>query len=85
MLALVASRTMLPSLSLLAAAVVLTQVWFPARFDELLALGDVVWLVLVRDLLLVALFAVLLVGLRERLVSDTATNHPQGRKRPDDA
>jgi hypothetical protein len=45
--------------SLLAAALVTTQLWFPFRYWDVVALGNATWLVLVRDLLLVALFVVL--------------------------
>jgi hypothetical protein len=44
---------------LLAAALVLTQVWFPTRYWDMVAFEPVAWLVLLRDLTLVALFAVL--------------------------
>jgi hypothetical protein len=64
LLALLASRRAVPALVLFPATLVLTQLWWPTRFDELLALDDVVWLVLVRNLLLVALFGVLVVMLR---------------------
>jgi uncharacterized membrane protein len=48
---------------LLAAAMVAGQLWF-FHYGELFAGGPVVWLVLARDLLLVALFAVLVAYLR---------------------
>jgi uncharacterized membrane protein len=47
---------------LTAAALVLAQVWF-FHYRDVFALGDYVWLVLVRDLLVVALFALALVRL----------------------
>ena len=40
-------------------ALVLTQLWFPTRYWDVVDLGAVGWLVLVRDLVLVALFCVL--------------------------
>ena len=53
---------------LLAATLVVTQLWFPYRYWDLAlhfaALET--WLVLVRDLLLVALFALLASGLVDR-------------------
>jgi len=51
---------------LLALALVLTQLWFPSRYWELVAeFGDLEsWLVLVRDLMLVALLAVLVAPAR---------------------
>jgi hypothetical protein len=49
---------------LLGAALVTTQLWFPFRYWDVVALESAVWLVLVRDLLLVALFAVLVVAIR---------------------
>ena len=56
---LVAGRRGLTASALLAAALLLTQLWFPYRYWELaLQLGTLEsWLVLVRDLVLVALFA----------------------------
>jgi Glycosyltransferase family 87 len=62
--ALLVSRRTLAAVALFAAALVLTQLWWPTRFLELLELGDVVWLVVVRNVLLVALFALLVVMLR---------------------
>ena len=65
---LVAGRRGLTATALLAAALVLTQLWFPYRYWELaLELGTLEsWLVLARDLALVALFAFLVWGLRDR-------------------
>jgi uncharacterized membrane protein len=51
---------------LLAAALVTTQVWFPHRYWHVVALEPAGWLVLVRDLLLVALLAVLVLAIRPR-------------------
>jgi uncharacterized membrane protein len=45
---------------LFAAALVTTQIWFPHRYWDVVGLHAVDWLVLLRDLMLVALFAVLL-------------------------
>jgi uncharacterized membrane protein len=50
---------------LAAAALVLAQVWF-FHYSDVVALGGHVWLVLARDLLMVALFAVALLALRGR-------------------
>ena len=51
--------------ALLAAALLLTQLWFPSRYWELVALDPApAWLVLARDLVLVALFALLLLATR---------------------
>jgi hypothetical protein len=52
----------LTATGLLAAALVTTQLWFPYRYWDVVALEPAGLLVLVRDLLLVALFAVLLVA-----------------------
>ena len=54
--------------ALLAAALVLTQLWFPFRYWDLALEFDAAasWLVLVRDLVLLGLLAVLALGLRER-------------------
>ena len=46
--------------ALLVAALGLTQAWFPARYWDVVALSGTAWFVLARDLVLVALFAVLL-------------------------
>jgi hypothetical protein len=52
---------------MLAAALVLTQLWFPFRYWDLVREFDprVSWLVLARDLVLVALLATLVRALRE--------------------
>jgi hypothetical protein len=49
--------------ALLAAAAV-TETWFPGRFWHLVHVSDVSWFVLLRDLLLVVVFAAVAVGLR---------------------
>jgi hypothetical protein len=69
-LALLVSRSALPALALFGASLVVTQLWWPTRFLDLLALGDVVWLVLVRNLLLVALFVLLTLTLSRRARGD---------------
>jgi hypothetical protein len=65
---LVAGRRGLAAAMLLAAALVLTQLWFPYRYWDLaLEFGTLEsWLVLVRDLVLVGLFALLVRGLLDR-------------------
>ena len=57
---LIAGRTGLVASGLLLSALVLTQLWFPSRYVDLVALGDVTWLVLARNAVLVALFALLM-------------------------
>ena len=52
--------------ALFAAAGIATLLWFPYRYWDVVALERVAWAVLLRDLLLVALFAVLLAAVRER-------------------
>ena len=61
---LVAGRRGLSAWILLASAMVLTQLWFPSRYWELALEFDALasWLVLARDLVLVALLALLVVG-----------------------
>jgi hypothetical protein len=44
---------------LLLAAMALTHVWFPSRYGQLVALGDVSWIVAARNLALIGLLAVL--------------------------
>jgi len=63
----------------------LTQIWVPERFRELQALGWVTWVLLARNLLLVALFALLAVDLRARgLVSGSpAAQIRPRRERPE--
>ena len=51
-------------LVLFASSLALTHVWFPTRYGDLVALGNVAWVVLLRNLVLVTLFAWLLVRLR---------------------
>jgi len=63
---LVAGRLGLAAGALLGAALVTTHLWFPSRYWDVVALEPVGWLVLVRDLLLVALAAVLLVATARR-------------------
>jgi hypothetical protein len=48
---------------LFVAALVLTQLWFPHGYWDLVGLGSQAWLVFVRDLVLVGLAAVLAAGL----------------------
>jgi hypothetical protein len=64
----VSGRRGLLASGLLGAALVLTQLWFPFRYWDLALHFDatVSWLVLLRDLVLIALFAVLAGGLLER-------------------
>lgn len=75
--ALLVSRRALAAVALFAAALVLTQLWWPSRFLELLELGDVVWLVVARNVVLVALFALLVVMLGRR--GDAAALRPGSR------
>jgi hypothetical protein len=61
---LVAGRIGIAASGLLGAALVTTQLWFPFRYWDVVALEAAVWLVLVRDLLLIALFGVLVMAIR---------------------
>jgi hypothetical protein len=63
---LVAATAGVAASALLAAAVATTQLWFPYRYWDVVALEPAGWLVLARDLMLVALFAVLLVAMTRR-------------------
>jgi hypothetical protein len=56
---LVAVRGAVVAPVLFAAALVATQAWFPRRYWDVVALEPVAWFVLVRNLLLVALFGAL--------------------------
>jgi uncharacterized membrane protein len=55
--------------ALTAAALVLAQVWF-FHYHDVFALGGYVWLVLLRDLLVLALFALLIVRLERPAAED---------------
>jgi uncharacterized membrane protein len=55
--------------ALTAAALVLAQIWF-FHYSDVFALGGYGWLVLLRDLLIVALFVATLVALRRRAPED---------------
>lgn len=59
--------------ALLGAAMVVGQLWF-FHYRDVFAIGDIVWLVLVRDVLLVVLFAVLAVRLRTKIPSSSSTD-----------
>jgi uncharacterized membrane protein len=59
----------LPAWLLAAVALVLAQIWF-FHYHDVFALGGYVWLVFVRDLLMVALFLVALGALRGEPVED---------------
>ena len=50
--------------ALLAASLVLTQLWFPFRYWDVVALEQPLWLVVARNLVLVALFSVLFAATR---------------------
>jgi hypothetical protein len=75
---LVAGRRGLIASALLAAALVLTQLWFPYRYWDLaLRFGALEsWLVLVRDLLLVGLTVLLVWWLLDREPERLATRRP---------
>jgi hypothetical protein len=75
---LVQGRRGLTASVLLAAALVVTQLWFPYRYWDLaLQFGTLEsWLVLVRDLLLVALFVYLARGLVDRDTERLAARRP---------
>ena len=60
---LVAAGAGLAGAAVLAAALLTTHLWFPTRYWDVVALEPVGWLVLVRDVLLVALLAVLAAAL----------------------
>jgi Glycosyltransferase family 87 len=63
----------LAACAVLLVGLVTTQLWFPFRYWEIVALEPAGWLVLVRDLLLVALYAILLVTLSRRARGATRT------------
>jgi hypothetical protein len=49
---------------------VLTQLWFPSHYGNLVALEPISWLVLVRDLVVVSLFVLLATALRPETPRD---------------
>ena len=59
LVALVRGRRGLAAVALLAAALLTTQVWFPGRYWAYVERFDLAWVVLARNLLLIALLAVL--------------------------
>jgi hypothetical protein len=59
----VAGASGLAACAVLLVSLVTTQLWFPFRYWDVVALEPAAWLVVVRDLLLVGLFVVLLVSL----------------------
>ena len=59
LVALVGGRRGIAAVALLAAALLATQAWFPERYWEYVYEFDRAWVVLTRNLLLVALLAVL--------------------------
>jgi len=73
--ALVQGARGIAAIALLVAACALTRVWFPSDYWELVKQFDPTssWLVLVRDLVLVAVFATLVVRGRDRSSSDRVT------------
>jgi uncharacterized membrane protein len=62
----VAGAAGLAATAVLAVALVTTQLWFPFRYWDVVALEPVGWLVFARDALLVGLYAILLVALSRR-------------------
>lgn len=60
---LASARVWLPAVVGFFGAAVLTQIWFPSRYGELVAEGGIAWVVAVRNVVLVALFGVLVLGL----------------------
>jgi len=67
---------------LMVAALALTQVWVPDRFRGLQAMDWVTWVLLARNLLLVALFAVLVAELRARARAAAGAATPEARRAP---
>jgi hypothetical protein len=61
---LAAGGTGVAASAVLAGALVVTQLWFPYRYWDVVALTGAGWLVLVRDLVLVVLVGVLLGAIR---------------------
>jgi hypothetical protein len=66
--------------SLLAAALIDTEIWFPQRYWPYVYHAHLAWLVLLRDLLLVALFVVLSLPGLEPLGSSSPVRQPRIRR-----
>lgn len=80
---LVPMADVLPASLVLLLALGLTQVWarFPEPFLEITRLGGVVWVAVARNLVLVALYAILLLGLRARRATSRAYSPTTTRSR----
>jgi hypothetical protein len=72
-------RYVVPACATLAAALACTRYWFPSRFAEVAHLQSEGWVVLVRNILLVALFALAYASLRQG--GDQITNSPAVERR----
>ncbi len=82
LLALVPLAGALAPAAALAAALVLTQLWFPARYWDVVAVEPVAWLVVCRDLALVALVLALVAATRRtREARGSRWPAPPGRTR----
>jgi Glycosyltransferase family 87 len=78
---LLAGRTRLVAVGLLALALLLGQIWF-FHYRDVFALERIVWLVVVRDALLLALFSVLVVRLwKTSTPSSEKTSRQRGLRR----
>ena len=78
-----ASRVVrLPALALTGTALVLTRLYFPHRYDEVVHLSALDWLVFARNMVVVALFLVLFLGLRRLCASSGAPIAPPEPDRP---
>lgn len=72
-------RFMVPSCAVLFGALGLTRVWFPSRFSEVVHMHREGWVVLARNLLLVALFAICYAALRQGGAQTTKRPTTNGR------
>ena len=61
---LVARRAWVPSVAVAAVALVLTRLYFPFHYAQVVEVGQQSWIVLARNLMLVLLFVVLLAAMR---------------------
>lgn len=80
LVALTRGRRGLGAASLLAAALIDTEIWFPERYWPYVYHQHLAWLVLLRDLLLVALFAVLSLPELGLLGSSSRARRPRTRR-----
>jgi hypothetical protein len=82
LVALIPGRRGIAAVALLAAAMVATQAWFPDRYWDYVNARELAWIVLLRNVLLLALIAVLVVPARRDALSTSAASRRLARSGP---